>query len=200
MFKNLIIIAFFCLSVIFVGCDGDKGDVGPQGPAGPTGAAGAAGAKGDTGVNGKDGIGARVISTGRVNSFQGGYTLGKSNLTAADSVFFANSVIQVFVTARHQSFNQVRTYGMPGKAYFDTNDYTHFEFNTLYRNSRIYIELVADNWSGGGATAPVRVFDNIKAVIIPASEFRKNGEVNYSSYEETLKSVGLTEADEEQAD
>jgi hypothetical protein len=203
MLRNLIVIAFVGLSVIFASCEGPKGDVGPAGPTGPAGPAGAAGAqgpKGDTGVNGLNGIGARVISTGPVKSYEGGYTLGKSNLTAADSVFFANSVIQVYVTVNHKTFNQSRTYGMPGKAWFDTNDYTDYEFFTLYRNARIYVSLVADNWSGGQETAPEREFQNIKAIIIPATEFRMNAEVDYSNYEETMKSLGLTEADVIQAD
>lgn len=192
MIKNLIIIAFLSLSVVFVSCEGDvgpAGETGPAGPAGPGGPAGTQGPKGDTGVAGQNGIGARVIQSGNVNSYQGGYVLGRSGLTTADSLFLAKSVIQVYVAS------QGRWWALPGRAYWDDNTYTNFAVYNRYLNSRLYIVLRPIDWSEDQETAPERFFTDIRAVIIPMTDFRSNGEVDYSNYEETVKSLGLTEAD-----
>jgi hypothetical protein len=192
MLKNLILITCLCLSVFLVSCDGDKGDVGPAGPAGPGGAAGAQGPKGDSGVNGQDGedgVGARMISTGPVKSYQGGYVMGKSNVTAEDSIYIANSVIVMYVKSQN------RWWAMPGIARWDDDKWTEFGFYSRYAASRLYITLQAQRWSEDQPTAPERDFQDIRAVLIPANKFRGNAEVNLSSYEETIKSLGLKDSD-----
>lgn len=186
MLKNLIVIAFLSMSVIFASCDGEKGDVGPAGPAGP---AGAQGPKGDSGVAGQNGIGARVLSAGAVKSTSGGYVLGASNISAEDSVFITNSVIQVFVKSQN------RWWGMPGNAYWNDSTYTNFAYYSRLLNARLYVTLRAIAWSEDQPTAPERQFQDIRAVMIPATEFRMNAEVDYTNYEETMKSLGLTEED-----
>jgi hypothetical protein len=198
MLKNLTIVAFFSLALFFAGCKGDQGDVGPAGAAGPAGANGAAGAqgpKGDTGTKGLDGIGAMVISTGPVKSESGGFVFGKLLLTPADSVVLANSVIQVYVTANN------RVWGMPGKAYWNgLATFTDFSFYSRYLNTRLYVALIPERWSEDQATPPERDFQDIRAVIIPVTKYKARLNLDYSNYEETMKSLGLTEADVIHAD
>jgi hypothetical protein len=190
MLKNLIVITFLSLSVIFVSCEGPQGEVGPAGAAGAAGPAGPAGPKGDSGVNGQDGVGALMFSTGAVPSYQGGYVLGKSNLTEEDSTLIANSAILLYVKANN------RWWAVPGIVRWDpATTFTNYGFYTRYAASRLYITLQALSWSEQQATAPERQFQDIRAVILPATEFRLSSEKNWSNYEETLKTLGLKDSD-----
>ena len=191
MLKKLMVVAWLGLIGLSLGCDGEKGDVGPAGPAGP---AGAAGAKGDTGVAGKDGITAKELVTAQVNSTNGGYTMGKSNLTPADTAMLSSSVVVVFIKAQNL------WWALPGKVDFAAGKSTTFNFITLLRGNQFFIDIRPVSWTDGGDKAPERVFQSIRAVIIPSEKFRRNAEVDWNNYEEVVSTLGLTEKDIIKAD
>lgn len=191
MLKKLMVVAWLGLIGLSLGCDGEKGDVGPAGPAGP---AGAVGPKGDSGVDGKDGIGARELVTAQVNSTNGGYTMGKNNLTPADTVALASSVVIVFIKAQNL------WWALPGKVDFAVGKSTTFNFITLLRGNQFFIDIRPVSWTDGGDKAPERVFQSIRAVIIPSEKFRRNAEVDWNNYEEVVSTLGLTEKDIIKAD
>ena len=190
MLKKLIFAAWIGLIGISVGCDGDKGDVGP---AGATGATGPQGAKGDTGIAGRDGIGAREIMTGVVQSTKGGYTLGKTNLSNADTAMIAKSVVIVFIKSKDLWWS------LPGPVEFGDQK-TTFNFVTLLRARQFFVDIRPVSWSEPQDTPPAREFQSIRAVIVPTSSFRLNADVDWNNYEEVVKTLGIKESDILKAD
>lgn len=185
MLKKLTFILPILIAVLLASCDGEKGDVGPAGPAGP---AGAQGPKGDSGVNGQDGedgVGALMISSGPVKSYQGGYVLGKSGLTATDSVFLSNCAVLTYVRA------QDRYYAVPGVVKWEGNTkHTNFNSWSTYLNTRFYVVIDPISWSEDQATPPEREFQDVRAILVPAEKFRLNADADWSDYEATVKSLG----------
>lgn len=182
MIKKLMIIAWIAIVGVGIGCDGPKGDVGPAGAQGPKGETGAAGA------NGEDGIMAKEIVTGAVQSTKGGYTLGKANLSSEDSVMISKSVVVVFIKS------QGLWWAQPGKVEFGEGKFTNFSFVTLLRGSNFYVDIRPVNWSETDQpTAPERQFEAIKAVIIPSESLRTNANVDWTNYKETMSALGLKE-------
>lgn len=119
MIKRLTFIAWIALIGLVTSCDGDKGDVGPAGPAGPKGETGAPGKDGEPG---KDGVGAKEIVATAVKSTNGGYTLGKANLTSADTAMISKSVVVLFIKSQGVWWSQ------PGIVRFPDNKWTNFTF------------------------------------------------------------------------
>ena len=180
---------WLALIVISVSCDGPKGDVGPVGPQGPKGDSGVAG------QNGTDGIGAREIITGPVKSTNGGYTLGKANLSTEDSVMISKSVVVVFIKSQGLWWSQ------PGIVQFGNDRSTTFNFVTLQRNRLFYVDIRPVSWSEADKSkAPEREFESIRAVIIPTETFRMNAEVDWTDYEEVVSTLGLKESNAIKAD
>ncbi|NIJ51503.1 collagen-like triple helix repeat-containing protein [Dyadobacter arcticus] len=201
MLKKLIVIAWIGIVGVSLSCEGPEGKTGPAGVAGPAGSAGAPGtpgapgAKGDTGVAGIDALGAReLITAGPVKSTNGGYTIGKNNLSAADTAALARSVVIVFIQS--QNF----WWAIPGRVEFPDNKVTTFNFVTLLRRNQFFVDIRPVSWSEDQPTAPEREFQRIRAVIIPSKSFRANAGVNLNNYEEVVKAFGLKESDVIEAD
>jgi hypothetical protein len=187
MVKQLILVAWIGLVGISLSCDGPKGDVGPAGPAG---AQGPAGAKGDTGVAGTDALGAKMITTGMVKSDNGGYTLGVSNLTPADTLMLQNA--GVFVYIKSQDY----WWSLPGTVPFGDGKATTFEFSQAVRNGRtFFVRIKAMDWLEEQPTAPDREFEAIRVIIVPAENFRRvNAQINWKDYNAVVKSLNLKES------
>ena len=185
MIKKLMIIAWIAIVGVGIGCDGPKGDVGPAGPQGPKGETGAAGANG---TNGTNGIMAKEIVAGAVKSTNGGYTLGKANLTSADTAMISKSVVVLFIKS------QGIWWAQPGKVEFGDGKFTEFNFTTLLRGTLFYVNIVPTSWSEEDKSkAPDRDFEGIRAVLIPAEKLRTNANVNWTNYKETMAALGLKE-------
>ncbi|MBO9615487.1 MAG: collagen-like protein [Dyadobacter sp.] len=194
MIRRLTFIAWIALIGLIASCDGDKGDVGPAGPAGPKGETGAPGKDGADGEDGKDGVGAKEIVATAVKSTKGGYTLGKSNLSAADTALINKSVVVVFIKSQGVWWSQ------PGIVRFADDKWTNFTFVTLLRNNTFFVDIRPQSWSEQQDTAPERDFEAIRAVIIPAEKLRLNAEVDMKNYEEVVSTFGIKESDILQAD
>jgi hypothetical protein len=194
MIKRLTFIAWIAFIGLMASCDGDKGDVGPAGPAGPKGETGAPGKDGVDGEDGKDGVGAKEIVATAVKSTNGGYTLGKANLTSADTAMISKSVVVVFIRSQGLWWSQ------PGIVRFPENKWTNFTFVTLLRNTTFFVDIRPQTWSEQQDTAPERDFEAIRAVIIPAEKLRLNAEVDMNNYEEVVSAFGIKESDILQAD
>jgi hypothetical protein len=194
MIKRLTFIAWIALIGLVTSCDGDKGDIGPAGPAGPKGETGAPGKDGANGEDGKDGVGAKEIVATAVKSTKGGYTLGKSNLTSADTAMINKSVVVVFIKSQGMWWSQ------PGTVPFADGKWTNFTFATLLRGTTFFVDIRAQSWSEQQETAPEREFEAIRAVIIPAEKLRLNAEVDMKNYEEVVAAFGIKESDILQAD
>lgn len=194
MIKRLTFIAWIAFIGLMASCDGDKGDVGPAGPAGPKGETGAPGKDGVNGEDGKDGVGAKEIVATAVKSTNGGYTLGKANLTSADTAMISKSVVVVFIRSQGVWWSQ------PGIVRFPENKWTNFTFVTLLRNTTFFVDIRPQTWSEQQDTAPEREFEAIRAVIIPAEKLRLNAGVNMNNYEEVVSAFGIKESDVLQAD
>lgn len=194
MIRRLTFIAWIAFIGLVTSCDGDKGDVGPAGPAGPKGETGAPGKDGAAGEDGKDGVGAKEIVATAVKSTNGGYTLGKANLTSADTAMISKSVVVLFIKSQGVWWSQ------PGIVRFPDNKWTNFTFVTLLRNTTFFVDIRPMSWSEEQATAPEREFEAIRAVIIPAEKLRLNAEVDMTNYEEVVSAFGIKESDILQAD
>ncbi|GGH40732.1 collagen-like protein [Dyadobacter endophyticus] len=191
MIKRLTFIAWIALIGLVTSCDGDKGDVGPAGPAGPKGETGAPGKDGEPG---KDGVGAKEIVATAVKSTNGGYTLGKANLTSADTAMISKSVVVLFIKSQGVWWSQ------PGIVRFPDNKWTNFTFVTLLRNLTLFVDIRPLTWSEQQEKAPERDFEAIRAVIIPAEKLRLNAEVDMNNYEEVVSAFGIKESDILEAD
>ncbi|SEJ31785.1 hypothetical protein SAMN05216327_108241 [Dyadobacter sp. SG02] len=191
MIKKLTFIAWIALVGLITSCDGDKGDVGPAGPAGPKGETGA---PGKDGVNGEDGVGAKEIVAGAVKTTKGGYTLGKANLTQADTAMVNKSVVVLFIKSKDLWWAQ------PGKVEFADNQWTQFNFVTLLRGTTLFVDIRPVAWSEQQETAPERDLQGIRAVIIPAEKLRLNAEVDLTNYDEVVSKLGIKESDILEAD
>jgi hypothetical protein len=194
MIKKLTFIAWIALIGLIASCDGDKGDVGPAGPAGPKGETGAPGKDGVNGEDGEDGIGAREIVAGAVKTTKGGYTLGKANLTQADTAMVSKSVVVVFVKSNNL------WWPLPGKVEFPDNQWTSFTFVTLLRGTTFFVDIRPQSWSEQQDTAPERDLQGVRAVVIPSEKLRLNAEVDLKNYDEVISKFGIKESDILQAD
>ncbi|CAG5069962.1 hypothetical protein DYBT9623_02702 [Dyadobacter sp. CECT 9623] len=184
MIKKLMFIAWIGLIGVGFGCDGPQGEVGP---AGPKGDPGAAGEKGEPGEAGADGMGAKEILTGAVTTTKGGYTLGKANLTAADTAMINKSAIVVFI--KSQGF----WWAQPGVVRFADNKSTNYHFVTLLRGNTIFVDIRPLSWSEDQEAAPERQFEAIRAVFIPADKLRQSAEVDWTNYKQAMAALGLKE-------
>ncbi|WP_031526386.1 hypothetical protein [Dyadobacter crusticola] len=195
MLKKLIVIAWIGIVGVSLSCEGPQGEVGPAGTAGAAGPAGPAGPKGDTGVAGKDALGAReLITAPNQPSTNGGYTMGKNNLSAADTAALAKSVVIVFIQSQNL------WWAIPGKVEFGEGKSTTFNFITLLRGNQFFIDIRPVSWSEDQQTPPERTFQRIRAVIIPSKSFRANAGVNMNNYEEVVRAYGIKESDIIEAD
>jgi len=189
MFKKLLILAWVTVVGLSISCKGPEGDVGPQGEKGETGATGATGPAGADG-----GSGAFVFTNGADTTDAGGsFYSGFSGLTAADAEVLKNAAVLVYIKA------QDVYWPIPGLVGFPNSRFSNFTFVHYIDGTNFFIDILSTDWSENQETPPVRIAQDIKVIVIPA-EFlgRKNAEINYKSYDETMASLGLTDKDVKQ--
>ena len=174
-----------CFVVFLAGCKGDDGAVGPAGPAGPTGAAGPAG------VDATGGSSAIILSTGAVTGAGTGGDLSFALDTAltADQEAFYDTGVAVLIYVKSQGV----WWPLPGNVQFANNNLGGFTFVHGVDSGTFFIEIFTTGNSEGQATAPVRSFEDIRIVLLPdTGGARLSSLVNPSSYEETIKALGLS--------
>ena len=184
MFKKLLVIAWVSLIVLTIGCKGPEGAVGPAGEKGETGATGPAGPAGEGG-----GASALILSSGAdTTEADGSFIRGISELTADDQEFLESSVVLVYIKA------QGVYWPLPGVVSFAAGQQSNFTFYHGIDQKTFFVEIFQTDWSGTATAAPVRIVQDVRVVILPATTLRLNAEVNFNNYEETIASLGLTEA------
>jgi len=185
MLKKLLMVIGVCFVVFLAGCKGDDGAVGPAGPAGPTGAAGPAG------VDATGGSSAIILSTGAVTGSGTGGDLSFALDTAltADQEAFYDTGVAVLIYVKSQGV----WWPLPGNVQFANNNLGGFTFVHGVDSGTFFIEIFTTGNSEGQATAPVRSFEDIRIVLLPdTGGARLSSLVNPSSYEETIKALGLS--------
>jgi hypothetical protein len=190
MLKKLLIIAWVGFIGLTVSCKGPEGDVGPQGEKGDTGAQGPPGPAGQNGTGG--GSTAFVFTSGADTTDADGYfSRGLTMSSAAEAAaFLQESAILVYVKA------QGAYWALPGLVNFGTGKQSQYTFVHLVEGSTLWIDIVPLDWSENQNTAPVRIAQDIKVIIIPASSgMRKNSAINWNNYEEAIAALGLTDKD-----
>jgi len=185
MLKKLLMVIGVCFVVFLAGCKGDDGAVGPAGPAGPTGATGPAG------VDATGGSSAIILSTGAVTGAGTGGDLSFALDTAltADQEAFYDTGVAVLIYVKSQGV----WWPLPGNVQFANNNLGGFTFVHGVDSGTFFIEIFTTGNSEGQATAPVRSFEDIRIVLLPdTGGARLSSLVNPSSYEETIKALGLS--------
>ena len=185
MLKKLLMVIGVCFIVFLAGCKGDDGAVGPAGPAGPTGATGPAG------VDATGGSSAIILSTGAVTGAGTGGDLSFALDTAltADQEAFYDTGVAVLIYVKSQGV----WWPLPGNVQFANNNLGGFTFVHGVDSGTFFIEIFTTGNSEGQATAPVRSFEDIRIVLLPdTGGARLSSLVNPSSYEETIKALGLS--------
>nr|WP_295929918.1 hypothetical protein [uncultured Dyadobacter sp.] len=188
MLKKLLLFACVALMVTLVGCEGKQGDVGP---AGPTGAAGPAGPAGPAGKDGEDGAGssALIISTGAdTTNADGEYITGIPDLSAEEEELLKSSAVLVYLKSGGVYW------AMPGVISFAGNKISSYTFIHGVEESTFFVQLIPTNWSEDQDKAPVRIFEDVRVVIIPGTILgRMSAEVDLKNYEKTIAALGLTD-------
>ena len=189
MFKKLFVIAWVAVIGLTIGCKGPEGPVGPAGEKGETGATGATGPAGTSG-----GSGAFVLTNGADTTDANGYFYsGFSGLTAADAEVLKNAAVLVYIKAQNVYWP------IPGIVIFPSNKATNFTFVHYIDGTNFLVDILGTDWSETQDTPPVRIAQDIKVIVIPAELLgRRNADINYKSYEETMAALGLTENDVKQ--
>lgn len=185
MFKKLLLFACVALMVALVSCEGKKGDVGPAGPAGAAGPAGPAGADGEDGA----GSSALIISTGTdTTDADGSYITGIPDLSADEEELLKSSAVLVYLKSGDVYW------AMPGVVTFPGDKLSSFTFIHGVQQSTFFVQLIPTNWSEDQDKAPVRIFQDVRVVIIPGTILgRMSAEVDLKNYEKTIAALGLTD-------
>jgi len=184
MLKKLLLIVWVSVVGLSISCKGPEGAVGPQGEKGETGATGATGPAGaDTG-----GGSALILSSGAdTTEADGSFIRGIPELSAEDEEFLGSSVVLVYIKA------QGVYWPLPGVVSFAAGQQSNFTFYHGIEQKTFFVEIFQTDWSGTATAAPVRIVQDVRVVILPATTLRLNAAVNYNNYEETIASLGLTE-------
>ncbi|MCF0074820.1 hypothetical protein LZD49_30315 [Dyadobacter sp. CY261] len=188
MFKKLLLFACVALMIALVSCKGDDGAVGPAGPAGAQGPAGPAGPAGEDGT----GSSALIISTGAdTTDEEGGYITGLTGLTAEQEELLENSAVLVYLKA------QGVYWPMPGVISFGGSKVSSFTFVHGVDEGTFFVELIPTDWNETQEAPPVRIFEDIRIVIVPGSLLeggRLSSEIDFKNYDKTIAALGLTDA------
>jgi hypothetical protein len=185
MLKKLLIVAWVGLVGISLSCKGPEGDVGPKGDTGAQGPAGPAGPAGAAGKDGTSGAGAFVLATGAdTTDAEGGFLLGLSGVTAENKAVLESAAVLVYLK------NGDAFWPVPGVVGFATgvSDFTALHY---VNGTNFFVDIFQTNWSEDSDTAPRRIVQGIKVVVIPATALRMNADVNLKNYEETIAAFGL---------
>ncbi|MCF0058919.1 hypothetical protein [Dyadobacter sp. CY356] len=187
MFKKLLAVICVCFVVFLAGCKGDDGAVGPAGPAGPAGATGA------TGATGADGSGssAIILTTGAITGTGSGGDLSFAlvdSLTADEEDFY-DSGVAVLVYAKSLGV----WWPLPGNVQFANSAVSGFTFVHGVDSGTFFVDIFTTGNSEGASTAPTRSFDDIRVVLLPDTGARLSADINWSSYDATIKALGLTD-------
>jgi hypothetical protein len=189
MFKKLLFGLCVCFVALLVSCKGDDGEVGPVGPAGAQGAKGDTGAQGPAGQGG-GGASAGVLSIGTVTGTgDGDLFFGIEELSAEEQAFYDSSVV-VMVYAKSLG----AWWPLPGSVQFEGNKRSSYTFVHGVEGTSFFVEILTTGWSEDQDAVPSRKFDDIRIVLIPAASLKMSAEVNWKSYEETIKALGLTDS------
>jgi hypothetical protein len=185
MFKKLLLVICVCFVVFLAGCKGDDGAVGPAGPAGPAGPTGAAGADATGGSS------AIILNTGAIT---GAGTEGDLSFALVDSLTtdeedFYDTGVAVLIYAKSLGV----WWPLPGNVQFANSAVGAFTFVHGVDSGTFFVEIFTTGNSEGATTAPVRSFDDIRVVLLPDTGARLSADVNWSSYEATIKALGLTD-------
>lgn len=185
MFKKLLLVICVCFVVFLAGCKGDDGAVGPAGPAGPAGATGVAGADATGGSS------AIILATGAITGAGTGGDLSFALDTAltSDEEAFYDTGVAVLVYAKSLGV----WWPLPGNVQFVNNNVGSFTFVHGVDSGTFFIEIFTTGNSEGQETAPVRSFDDIRIVLLPDTGSRLSADINWSSYDATIKALGLTD-------
>jgi hypothetical protein len=187
MFKKLLAVICVCFVVFLAGCKGDDGAVGPAGPAGPAGATGA------TGATGADGSGssAIILTTGAITGTgtDGDLSFALVDSLTADEEDFYDSGVAVLVYAKSLGV----WWPLPGNVQFANSKVSGFTFVHGVDSGTFFVDIFTTGNSDGATTAPSRSFDDIRVVLLPDTGARLSADVNWSSYDATIKALGLTD-------
>lgn len=188
MLRKLLLFACVALMIALVSCEGKQGEVGPKGD---TGAQGPAGPAGPAGADGEDGTGssALIISTGvDTTDEDGGYITGIADLSAEEEELLKTSAVLVYLKSGGVYW------AMPGVISFGTGKVSSFTFIHGVEESTFFLQLIPTNWSEDQDAAPVRIFEDIRIVIIPGTLLgRMSAEVDLKDYNKTITALGLTD-------
>ncbi len=199
MLKKLLAIAWVLVIGFSISCKGpegpagQKGDTGAAGPTGATGATGATGPKGADGTSG--GGGALIFASGADTTDSDGYfSRSISNLSAEEIEAWDSAVILVYLKSSGVYWP------LPGLVAFGTSSQSEFTFVHGIDGTTFFTDIFQINWTGRGATpavpVPVRIVQDLRLIVIPGEKVsRLDASVNWKSYEETVKALGLTETD-----
>ncbi|WAC12113.1 hypothetical protein [Dyadobacter pollutisoli] len=188
MFRRLLLFACVALMIALVSCEGKQGEVGPKGD---TGTAGPAGPAGPAGADGEDGAGssALIISSGKdTTDADGTYITGISDLTAEEDSLLSASAVLVYIKSGGVYW------ALPGIVSFGTGKLSSYTFVHGVQESTFFVQLLPTNWSEDQDDAPVRIFEDVRIVIIPGTIVgRMNAQVDFKNYEKTIAALGLTD-------
>lgn len=168
--------------VFLMNCKGSDGDVGPAGPKGDTGAAGPAG------VNA---AGAMIYASGPdTTDAKGMLSLDVNNLTAEQEKTWNTSVVMAYVKASGIY------YSLPSNVIFGQGLESQFDFYYGIAEKTFYAEMPQTSWMGKKDTdkvPPVRIVEDVRIVVIPATVQRMNAAVKWKDYQQTITALGLSE-------
>ena len=194
MYKKLLLIVCVCFMAFLAGCKGDDGAVGPAGEKGDTGATGATGPAGESGT----GSSAFIVTTGTVTGTGTDSDLSfvlAEDLTAAEQAAYDSSLV-VMVYGKSLGV----WWPLPGIVQFTGSATSSFTFVHGVDSGVFFVDLLTTGWSEDTDTPPTRSFDDIRFVLIPGSTgARLSSEVNWKSYDATIKALGLNDTSAKRA-
>jgi hypothetical protein len=192
MFKQFLSIGLVLMIALSISCKGPEGEVGPKGDTGATGPAGPAGPAGKDGESTGGNFGSLVV-------------LMEENVeTDADGhiSFGSDTFFEGATPSQKESFEKgsFQVFLKEGGAYFPVPGPVLFSVEQDVVSYAYYYEVVENAFGvsifrTSNTEKPVRKFEEVRLLIIPAMMEGGRSAVNWSNYDEAVKALGLTEKD-----
>ena len=192
MFKQFLSIGFIFIVALSLSCKGPEGEVGPKGDTGATGPAGPSGPAGQDGEGTGGNYGSLVVLME-----QNVETDAEGNISFGSDTFFEGASASQIESFEKGSF---QVFLKEGGAYFPVPGPVLFSVEKDLVSYAYFYEVVENAFGlsifrTSDTEKPVRKFEEVRLLIIPAMMEEGRRAVNWSNYNEAVKALGLTEKD-----
>jgi hypothetical protein len=187
--KRVLLIAALAIPTLFFSCEGPEGAIGPKGDAGQVGQQGPKGDKGDKGDKGEAGesAGAFQITLGASTCNEYGSVWDTTALTGKNLLAVEKGLVQAYVKSSGSWFP------IPNKIRLISEESNLGDIKEVLFAYRVVEGSLATTVHVFEANEKRYKFQDVRVVIVPASNARLNAELDWTSYEEVRKAFNLAE-------